>query len=132
MDSQPKSTDKFMHHPHSGLELCLEDIFSPDPSIFEDTFECLTWGEEPLVRDFLPELVDFLRRYLRAFDRCKVLELLGYTNSRLAIEPLRRHLRHRELSVRKWAVLGLQQLDFPETREMAAQFLERNPGILDF
>jgi HEAT repeat protein len=131
MDSQPNSTDKFMHHPLSGLQLCLEDIFSPDPSVFEDAFECLTWGEEPPVRDFLPELIGFLRRHLRAFDRGKVLELLGYTESRLAIEPLRRHLRHPELSVRKWALLALQQLDFPESREVAAQFLERNPATLD-
>jgi HEAT repeat protein len=122
MDSQPNSTDKFMHHPLSGLQLCLEDIFSPDPNIFEDTFECLTEGEEQLVRQFVDELISFLRRDLSAFDRGKVLELLGYTQSRLAIEPLRGHLRHRELSVRKWAILALQQLDFPKPKRLWPNF----------
>ncbi len=119
-----------LHEHYPGFDVCIHQLFSEDPLEYEDAYEWLTDWHGPPVRRHVQELLVLLKRDLALHHRARVLELLGYTESRQVIESLRRHLRHSDPDVRLWAVLSLQQLDFPETKEMVAQFRARYPEVL--
>jgi len=104
-------------------------VLSRDALTFEDGFHWLLGHDEGRSRlhGRALELIPLLRAQPDGYTRGEMIELLGYTASREAIPVLVEELQHSDPRVREWAVLSLEELPFPEARELADRYKRDHP-----
>jgi HEAT repeat protein len=106
-----------------SFEECIEMIRSDDPETYEQGF----WSLLERVPRHTDVLIQLMQTEQKAFTRATFVELLGATKSRKVVPVLAAELEHSEREVRDWAVLGLEELGFPEAQELAANYKTTHP-----
>ena len=96
-----------------GYSACLAMMREHDPLIQEDGFHWLLPGASEHLEEFIE---DFRREEGRGL-KCWLLELIGEARSPKAFALLCEQLHSSEVSLRDWAIRGLQHLDTNEARQ---------------
>lgn len=110
-----------------GFAYCLDLIHqgaaTGDAAMHEDGYFWLI-DRAP---QYVAELLTALRAEEHPFVRVTLIELLGATQSTAVLDTLAAQLDDADRNVRMYAVLSLEELDFPATRRLVAEYKAQHP-----